>query len=258
MTENAEPVLLVEKSDGIAILTMNRPDAMNALNSSLRTALAEALAALADDAETEVVILTGAGRAFCAGLDLKELANPDAEDGIRLQLPDLIRDMPQPVIGAVNGVAITGGFEIATSCDFLIGTPDAKFADTHARVGILPGWGLSQRLPRIIGINRAKELSLTGNYLFADKACEWGLLNRIVEPSELMPACLELARNIQSADPSSMRKYKKLLDDGFDLPLGEAMALEQKVGRAHQRPSHEELERRRIKVIDRGRRQAKV
>lgn len=257
MTKGIEPVLLIEKSDGIAVLTLNRPGAMNALNTPLRTALAEALAALKDDAETEVVILTGAGRAFCAGLDLKELANPDAPEGVRLELPDAIRDMPQPVIGAVNGVAITGGFEIATSCDFLIGTPDAKFADTHARVGILPGWGLSQRLPRIIGLNRAKELSLTGNYLFADKACEWGLLNRIVEPAELMPTCLELARNIQSADPSSMRKYKTLLDDGYDLPLGEAMALEAKVGRAHERPSHEELERRRLKIVERGRTQSR-
>lgn len=257
MTNTADSVLLIEKEDGIATLTMNRPDAMNALNMPLRTALAEALAALKDDDETEVVILTGAGRAFCAGLDLKELADPDTQQGPQLRLPAAIRDLPQPVIGAVNGVAITGGFEIATSCDFLIGTPEAKFADTHARVGILPGWGLSQRLPRIIGINRAKELSLTGNYLFADKACAWGLLNRIVEPEALLPTCLELARNIQSCDPKSMRTYKKLLDDGFDLPLGEAMALEQKVGRAHERPSHEELERRRLKIVDRGRKQSR-
>lgn len=259
MTNSAEPVLLVEKTDGIAVLTLNRPDRMNALSHELRAALAQELEALRSNEETEVVILTGAGRAFCAGLDLKELADPEAqgEASVQLKLPDLIRNLPQPVIGAVNGVAITGGFEIATSCDFLIGTPDTKFADTHARVGILPGWGLSQRLGRIIGINRAKELSLTGNYLFADKACEWGLLNRIVEPAELLPTCLELARNIQSCDPMTMRKYKQLLDDGFDLPLGEAMALEAKVGRAHERPSHEELEKRRIKIMDRGRMQSK-
>jgi enoyl-CoA hydratase len=264
MTNSAEPVLLVEKADGIAVLTLNRPDSMNALSHELRGALAHELEALRSDEETEVVILTGAGRAFCAGLDLKELANPvprgpeaHGEASVQLKLPDLIRNLPQPVIGAVNGVAITGGFEIATSCDFLIGTPDTRFSDTHARVGILPGWGLSQRLPRIIGINRAKELSLTGNYLFADKACEWGLLNRIVELAELMPTCLELARNIQSCDPMTMRKYKQLLDDGFDLPLGEAMALEARVGRAHERPSHEELEKRRLKVMDRGRKQSK-
>lgn len=257
MTTDTKNVLLVEKQDGIAVLTLNRPDAMNALNTPLRTALAEALEGLKDDTETEVVILTGAGRAFCAGLDLKELADPDAPRGPQLDPPSLIRDMPQPVIGAINGVAITGGFEIATCCDFLIASPEAKFADTHARVGIMPGWGLSQRLPRLVGINRAKELSLTGNYLFAEQACQWGLVNRVVETDALLPTCLELARNIQSCDPATMRKYKRLLNDGFDLPLGEAMALEREVSRAHERPSHEELERRRLKIIDRGRRQTR-
>lgn len=252
----SEPVLLIEKNDGIAVLTMNRPGAMNALNAALREALAEAFDALKDDAQTDVVVLTGAGRAFCAGLDLKELADPEAAPrSVALDPPAQIRALPQPVIGAVNGVAITGGFEIATACDFLVASGEARFADTHARVGILPGWGLSQRLPRLIGINRAKELSLTGNYLDAEQACAWGLVNRVVEAEALLPTCLELARNIQSCDPVTMRKYKRLLDEGFDLPLGEAMALEQKTSRAHQRPSHEDLEKRRLKVMDRGRRQ---
>lgn len=253
-----KPVLLVEKKDGIAVLTMNRPAAMNALNAALREALAEAFETLKGDADTDVVILTGAGRAFCAGLDLKELADPETPRTDLFDPPAQIRALPQPVIGAVNGVAITGGFEIATSCDFLIASPQARFADTHARMGILPGWGLSQRLPRLIGINRAKELSLTGNYLGAEEACAWGLVNRVVPSDDLLATCLELARNIQSCDPATMRTYKRLLDDGFDLALGEAMALEQKVGRAHERPSHEQLEQRRLKVIERGRRKSVV
>lgn len=253
----SEQVLLIEKKDGVAVVTMNRPGAMNALNAALREALAEAFEALRDDAETDVVVLTGAGRAFCAGLDLKELADPEAARTDRFDPPAQIRALPQPVIGAVNGVAITGGFEIATACDFLIASGEARFADTHARMGILPGWGLSQRLPRLIGINRAKELSLTGNYLGAEQACAWGLVNRVVAAEDLLATCLELAHNIQSCDPATMRTYKRLLDDGFDLALGEAMALEQEVGRAHQRPSHEDLEKRRLKVMDRGRKQTK-
>ena len=123
MTQTTEPVLLIEKKDGIAVLTLNRPGAMNALNAPLREALAAAFEALKGDAETDVVILTGAGRAFCAGLDLKELADPGSPRTDRFDPPAQIRALPQPVIGAVNGVAITGGFEIATSCDFLIASP---------------------------------------------------------------------------------------------------------------------------------------
>lgn len=174
-----EPVLLVEKKDGIAILTLNRPDKMNAMSYELRRALNDELEAIHNDKDIGVVILTGNGKAFCAGLDLKEMGDPEKRKPL-FDPPAQLRSLPQPVIGAVNGLAITGGFELLTSCDILIATPEAKFADTHARLGILAGWGLSQRLPRLIGINRAKELSLTGNYLSAELAYEWGLLNRIV------------------------------------------------------------------------------
>jgi enoyl-CoA hydratase len=256
MADNTSGVLLVGKADGVTTLTLNRPAQMNALSFELREALDDALTQIAKDKDTDVVILTGAGKGFCAGLDLKELADPDARGGRPADPPARMRAMPQPVIGAVNGVAITGGFEIALSCDFLIGTPDAKFADTHARVGIMPGWGLSQRLPRIIGLNRAKELSLTGNYLFADQALAWGLLNKVVPADQLLPTCLDLARNMQDCDRATMRKYKAVINAGFDLPLGEAMDLEARIGRAHERPDFEELEARRLKIIERGRRQS--
>lgn len=247
-------VLLRADQDGIAVLTLNRPDQMNALSNELKAALEEALVALKDDETIEVVILTGAGRAFCAGLDLKELANPEVKSR-NLEVFHLLRALPQPVIGAINGVAITGGFEIATSCDFLIGTPNTRFADTHARVGIIPGWGLSQRLPRIIGINRAKEYSFTGNFISAEQAERWGLLNKIVAPEDLLSTCLELGRAMQSCDRATLRQYKKLIDKGFDLPLGEAMVLEKETNKAHGRADHAELERRRLAVTERGRQQ---
>lgn len=251
-----EPVLRVEKQDGIAILTLNRPEKLNALSHELRLALSDALEDIQTDSEIGVVILTGAGRAFCAGLDLNEMSDPKTRGAPVLDPPALLRSMPQPVIGAINGLAITGGFELLTSCDVLIATPEARFADTHARLGIIAGWGLSQRLPRLIGINRAKELSLTGNYLSAERAYEWGLLNRIVSREELLPTCVELANDMLSCVPSAMQKYKRLMDKGFDLSLGDAMTLEIEINRTHQSPPAEEVAERRVSVQDRGRLQS--
>ena len=183
-----EPVLLVDKTDGIATLTLNRPDKMNALSAELRDTL--------------------------------------------------------------------GGFEISLSCDMLIATPEAAFADTHARVGLLAGWGLSQRLSRAIGINRAKELSLTGNYLPADRAYEWGLVNRVVSRDELLPTCRSLARDMLSCVPEAMRQYKRMIDRGYDLALGDAMTYEVEVSRMHQSPAPETVAERLPGIRNRGRDQA--
>ena len=161
----SSPVLLIEKSDAVASVTLNRPAAMNALSLELRQALTQGFRELAQDAAVRVVILAGAGRAFCAGLDLGELGSREGQPLGAFSDGDMIgaiRGFPGPVIGAVNGFAITGGFELALACDLLIASSEARFADTHARVGILPGWGLSQKLPRLIGIGRAKELAFTG------------------------------------------------------------------------------------------------
>lgn len=254
----SEPVLLIEKSEGIATLTLNRPDQMNALSLELRRALEETLTELRADRDTGVVILTGAGRAFCAGLDLKEMGagftdgRPPPQDP-----PSLLRALPQPVIGAINGVAVTGGLEISLSCDVLIGTPQTRFADTHARVGLLAGWGLSQRLSRAIGLYRAKEMSLTGNYLGAERAYEWGLLNRVVPAEALMPTARALARDMLSCEPEVMLEYNRLIDRGFDLSLGDAMTFEVEVNRRHRPPSASEVASRRGSVQTRGRDQAR-
>jgi enoyl-CoA hydratase len=256
-------VLRVERADGIATVTLNRPEAMNALSLALRRELARAFRELAQDPEVGVVILTGAGeRAFCAGLDLKELGGEGGGAGTAAlggdDLIGAIEACDRPVIGAVNGVAITGGFELALACDVLVASTAARFADTHARVGILPGWGLSQKLPRLIGIQRAKLLSLTGNFLPADEALACGLVSRVVAPDALLPTCVALARDMLSCEPTALRGYKRLIDAGFALPYGEARRLESKTAIEHARGvSAEQIAARRRGIQARGRAQTR-
>lgn len=252
-----------EKVGAIAIVTLNRPDAMNALSKDLRAQLFAVMHdADADDA-IRVVILTGAGeRAFTAGLDLKELGTDPAalfaanETAAHSNPVTAIENCRKPVIGAINGVAITGGFEVALACDVLIASTNARFADTHGRVGILPGWGLSQKLSRILGVGRAKELSFTGNFLDAETAERWGLVNRVVAPEDLMPTARKLAEDMASIEPDMMQAYKRLIDDGFALPMGEARKLEEEYsGRLNAAVTPQDVERRRLAVLQRGRSQ---
>jgi len=235
----SEPVLQVERAAGVATVTLNRPQAMNALSRELRVALVEAFTTLAFDADVRVAILTGAGRAFCAGLDLKELGRGSgpvgAGSGEEPNVMKALAGFEGPIIGAINGVAVTGGFELALACDVLIASSEARFADTHARVGIMPGWGLSQKLSRAIGIARAKELSLTGNYLDAVTADAWGLVNRVVAPAELLPACRKLAQDMLSVPDAGLRAYKRIIDEGFAVSFGDGMRLERELSGAANR-----------------------
>ena len=247
--------------DGIAIVTLNRPEAMNALSRALRAELAAAMRAVDADDAVRCVILTGAGeRAFTAGLDLKELGTDTSNLGAANATSaeenpvKAIEQCRKPVIGAINGVAITGGFEVAIACDILIASTNARFADTHARVGILPGWGLSQKLSRIIGISRAKQLSFSGNFLDAETACAWGLVNSVVPADELMTHAKALGRDIASVDSGMVATYKKLIDEGYAMSFGDAMAHEHAYSSAaNARVSAEEVEARRLAVIERGR-----
>jgi enoyl-CoA hydratase len=253
----SEPVLQVERDGEIAVVTLHRPQAMNALSRQLRAALANAFEELQADPETAVVILTGAGRAFCAGMDLKELGSESA-DGMmgEIDLAQAIRSFEGPIIGAINGHAITGGFELALACDILIASTEARFADTHARVGILPGWGLSQILPRLVGISRAKEISLTGNFVPAEQAEAWGLVNRVVPPDELLPACKALATDMLSCDRKSLLGYKRLIDEGFGMTFAEAMEMEARVStESAAKVTAEAIEHRREGIRNRGRSQ---
>ncbi len=256
----SQDLVLVNKNAGVTTVTLNRPEALNALSSALRDRLAGVFADLATDSETQVIILTGAGRAFTVGLDLKELGGEVAADESisGRDLSAAMKACQQPIIGAINGFAITGGFEIALMCDFLIASTEAKFADTHARVGVVPGWGLSQRLPRLIGINRAKELSLTGNYLDAKTAADWGLVNRVVHPNELLDTCHDLARDIVSTDSRTRSEIKRIMDEGWQATLGDGLDIELAANREHSNSEvrAEKVASRRLDIQARGREQS--
>lgn len=253
------PLLLVEKSSGIATVTLNRPGAMNALSGELRAAIAQTFEALEADAEVRAVILTGAGKAFCAGLDLKELGSGASTVGGTIGDKDpvtSINSFSGPVIGAINGVAITGGFELALACDVLICSTNARFADTHARVGILPGWGLSQKLSRVLGIYRAKELSLTGNFLSAEQANDWGMVNRVVAPDDLLPVCRKLAEDMLSVVSTCLPAYKQLINDGFAQSFGDSLKTELKFsGERNKSVDSKAIEERRAGIQARGKNQ---
>ena len=257
-----EPVLIVERPfDGCAVLTLNRPAVMNALSAELRRLLAETVAQLDADPSVRVLVLTGAGRAFCAGLDLKELGAGTSGSSVGTRDPKVdpvaaLGTFTGPVIVAVNGPAITGGFELALAGDILIASSLARFADTHARVGVMPGWGLSQKLSRTIGIARAKELSFTGNFLDAERAEQWGLVNRVVEPQALMPTALGLATDMLSTIPDMLVRMKRVIDEGYAMPFGEALAHESRTaGQYRDTVRPEDIERRRRAVIERGKEQ---
>lgn len=256
-------VILVERQDAVAIVTLNRPDAMNALSRALRAEIARVFAELNADESVRAIVLTGSGRAFTAGLDLKELAqgpnivedaNPSdpARDPVRA-----IEACRKPVIGAINGVAITGGFEVALACDVLYASTAARFADTHARVGILPGWGLSQKLSRLVGIHRAKEISLSGNFIDAQTALDWGLVNRVFEPDALLPAAIKLAQDIATAPADKVEAYRRLIDEGFALRFGKALKHETRTSSAlNAGVTGDAVATAREQVMARGRKQS--
>ena len=254
------PLVEVCRDENVATVMFNRPEAMNALSRALRLEFAGVMRELAEDPEVRAIILTGAGdRAFTAGLDLKELGSDTSNLGAASSDADdnpvkAIENCPQPVIGAINGVAITGGFEVALACDILLASTNARFADTHARVGILPGWGLSQKLSRRIGLSRAKELSLTGNFIDAATACAWGLVNRVTAPEDLLAAAKALASDIAGIDPAMVQAYRSMIDDGFEIGLRDALSLEhQRSTSSNRAVNAADVEKRRLDVMERGR-----
>ncbi len=248
--------LIVEKHDGYAIFTLNRPDEMNALSRALRAELIAALADCGADPAIQVLILTGRGRAFCAGLDLKELSEAEGDSSGDVN-NDLVKSMAAfdgPIIGAINGHAVTGGFELALACDVLIAAEGARFADTHARVGLLPGWGLSQTLPRLIGLSRAKEVSFTGKPVFAAQAYDWGLVNHVVPAEELLPRAIEMARAMCATVPGVLPRYKALIDQGYCMPYDQALAWEEEQSIiAAREVMGSEIAARRDAVLEQGR-----
>jgi enoyl-CoA hydratase len=194
-------VLLIETEDRVRTLTLNRPQARNALSSELRRRFFQALRDAEAEDDVDVVILTGADPVFCAGLDLREL-------GDSTELPDISPQWPpmtKPVIGAINGAAVTGGLEFALYCDILIASEQARFADTHARVGLLPTWGLSVRLPQKVGVGMARRMSLTGDYLSAADALRAGLVTEVVPHEDLLPTARRVAASIVGNNQNAVR-----------------------------------------------------
>ena len=244
---------------GYAVLTLNRPQAMNALSKALMTALASEVDTLAADPAVRVIILTGAGRAFSAGLDLKEIGagagSLGGTDGKAVGDPvAAINRCAKPVIGAINGAAVTGGFELALACDVLLASSTARFADTHARIGVAPGWGLSQKLSRAIGPYRARELSFTGNWVSAEQAAAWGFVNRVLAPDDLLPAARALALDMLGTLPHMLTRYKAIINDGFALAYGDGLALEKTRAREfNSQVAAGDVEQRREAVRQRNR-----
>ncbi len=221
-------MITTERHGPVALVVLDRPEARNALTGAMLATLADVLEAADRDPEVATVVLTGRDPAFCAGLDLTDLARTYADvaaarpSGTRSPSVrgGLIPDTSIPRIGAINGPAVTGGLELALGCDFLIASERATFADTHARVGVLPAGGMTIRLPQLIGINRARQMSLTGNFVDAATACSWGLVNEVVEHDDLLPRAFALAGAIAESDPATVAElrtmYQELAHGGDD------------------------------------------
>lgn len=249
-------LVIVDTADRVRTVTLNRPEARNALSLVLQQAAAAALRAAEADPEVDVVILTGSDPAFCAGLDLKELGQggraSTAGDVVEVSPFAALWAMTKPVIGAVNGACVTGGLELALACDFLVASERARFGDTHGRVGFTPAGGMSVFLPQAVGLRRAKELSLTGNLVDAAEAYRIGLVNHVVPHGELMATARRLAGDIVSCDQDAVRANKRIYDAGSRLAAGEAIAFELEVFRSR-RLDAATIEARRGAIVERGR-----
>lgn len=226
--------LLVERADGIATVTLNRPKALNAINQEMTRELGQVVEELERDPAVRVVIITGAGdRAFMAGADITEFQALSAVEALgfsqRIQaLYTRIERLPQPTLAAVNGFALGGGCELTQVCDLVIAAETARFGQPEVNLGVLPGAGGTQRLARLVGRHRAKEICLTGEMLDAHEAYRIGLVNRVVPPDQLMAEARALAEKLREKSAVTLRLIKEAIDEGHDLALEAGLAVEAK------------------------------
>lgn len=225
-----EKAVLFEIKDNIALITLNRPERRNSFNQALLTGLYDAFDETARNDDIRVAIITGSGKAFSSGIDLSVLGKENLFNprGDGKEFPDVRNACRKPIIGAINGPAVTGGFEIALNCDFLIATENAKFADTHVKVGIHPGWGMTQLLQQAVGQRMAKQMSFTGEFLSARDALRVGLVNEIVEPDRLLPRAFEIAGQICAVNQQMLPVIKGLIEYRNGASLNDSFANERK------------------------------
>lgn len=210
-----EQSVLYEKRGAAALIALNRPDKRNSFNNSLLTMLYDSIEKASGDPSVRVLIITGNGPSFSSGIDLKALAAGEEifhPRGDNKELPDIISECQKPIIGAINGHAITGGFELALNCDFLIASDSAAFADTHAKVGIHPGWGMTQLLQEAVGVRMAKQMSLSCEFIDAPTALRAGLVNEVVPEDRLIARALEIAEAITKTNEGMMMTVKNLIE----------------------------------------------
>ena len=255
-------MIVTERINYIGVVRLHRPDSRNALTGEMLRELTTAMLNFDRDPDIRVIVLTGSDPAFCAGLDLRDLANiyngavADPETppvAMRSLMPLTVT----PIIGAINGAAVTGGLELALGCDFLIASERATFADTHARVGIMPAGGMTIRLPQLVGVNRARQMSLTGNFISATTANEWGLVNEVVDHGNLMTRVVEVATAIAECDPAAVTYLRSMYADLAHRSDPEVYRDEARRSRTWMKEkfSSEHLDAQREQIIQRGRSQ---
>ncbi|OOL33357.1 hypothetical protein GQ85_01670 [Rhodococcus rhodochrous] len=221
--------------DGVEVWTLNRPDARNALTSTLAERLVAEIDRAAADSAVHAVVLTGAGKGFCAGLDLTEFSKPDAPRGVVGNAIRRAHCFPKPLVGAINGPAVTGGLELALACDMLVASPDAVFRDTHLRIGAMSGSGLTVHLPRAVGEGWARRMILANDPLPADIALRLGLVTEVVPTESLLDHAIALARRIGAMDPALASTVKQLCVDIGQVPPAEGLRLEAAALREHRK-----------------------
>lgn len=224
--EGTESPLLVRRYGHVSVLTLNRPDRRNAINREMRKALKRELWAADEDDDVRVIVITGSGTAFSAGVDLPEALKGPSPRTEGASPTHVIRAISKPVIAAVNGPCYTGGFEFAVNCAFIIASDRAVFADTHAKIGLLNGWGGSAMLPRIVGLPAAIQIILSGDPIDAATALRLGLANEVVSHDRLLDRTIEVARSIAESHPAAVKRMFKLLRDGAGASIPHALGLE--------------------------------
>lgn len=225
-------LIIVEKpADGVVLLKINRPDALNAVNMELRQQLTDLYRKLSEDEDVRCIVMTGNEKAFMAGADIKEMSEKGTADVTRMNVRRMwavLADCPKPVIAAVNGFALGGGCELAMHADIIIAGEGATFGQPEIRVGIMPGGGGTQRLLRAVGKFKAMKMMLTGEPVSGREAFDMGLTSEVVEDEKVLPRALELARKIASMPPLAARRIKEVILAGQDTSLSAGLMLERR------------------------------